>query len=952
MNRHNQGIRKDSLRLILIISGIMIFLSILLGLYIDNLQDKLMDDQEYLEKKTTVADELGDSLYEVLLRARGYFAFKNDYELVLLNDHLDSLEEQINQLSKMAVDQEERNLALELETFYQKFRFEILPRGIELANANDYNALQKSSQGEAGDLINEFLLRIKTYKDENISKVKNANEEIMKKSNSYTLTAAFLFSLGFIALSIAMWIILNRIIKPIEELDAASQQLTLGKPISFTSKVNPKNEIGKLMNSFSEMAITLQSKEEELMTQNEELHAQQLELEEHQQKLQTSLTLQEKTTNRLERLNKLNHDLTFTLDQQKLINSIQQYLQDLYPFDASIFWTTDEKIYASHGLSEETVKRIVHKNAVINKARLKQERAYVITRTITNEEMGIAEQPFYAYDLYSGVFDSNDELLAVFCATRLGIPIHEDEIEELIGILQRVSLSIGRILVFKQIESSRKLNQDIVNHVNEGIQFVDMNGTMIQFNEKLIDILQTNWSHNKEIPVHEWMETFIDIADNKEELEEFFNEAMSEKTTEVMNVCYSINQGKETFLNVYASPVCRNNERVGTIFVHRDITKEHEVDQMKSELVSTVSHELRTPLSSVLGFTELLLNKKITPERQHKYLSTIQKEAQRLTNLINNFLDIQRMESGKQQYEMANCRMGEITLDVISQFIHEKKHSIYLVDESVNDFILCDKERLVQVLTNLVSNAIKFSPDGGTVEVTLRNNHNNLVISVRDEGLGISEKDIHTLFQKFKRIDNSERRKIGGTGLGLAISKEIIEQHGGKIWIESKERKGTTVFITLPVVERQTEQKDEFEPNYTGLNVIMVEDDSSIALLLSDELKRKGFNVIHHYNPKMAYQEALKLPLVGFVIDLMLGDDMNGWDLIRKLKSTDKTKNIPIIISSALDIDEKNMKLYKIEKYLTKPYPPGQLSEAIDAIVNASISGGKGEVLFPKLDSE
>ncbi|MCJ8008376.1 ATP-binding protein [Lederbergia wuyishanensis] len=950
MNKHNQGIRKESLRLILIISAIMVILSSLLGLYIDDLQNKLMADQEYLEKKTAVADELGHSLYEVILRARGYYAFKNDYELVLLNKHLDILEEKINQFSKMAEEEEDRNLASELEEFYQKYRFGVLPKGLALANANDYGALQKLSHGESGDLVNGFLLRINSYKDENISKLNKANEVIMKKSNSYTLISALLFSLGFIALSIAMWVILNRIIKPIEELDAASQQLALGKPISFTSKMNPKNEIGKLMHSFSEMAKSLQSKEEELMTQNEELQAQQLELEEHQQKLQTSLNVQEKTTNRLERLNKLNHDLTFTLDQQKLINSIQQYLQDLYPFDASIFWTTDEKIYASHGLSDETIKRVVNENAVINKARLKQERAYVIKRTVTNEENGIAEQPFYAYDLYSGVFDSNDEILAVFCATRLGSPIHEEEIEELIGILQRVSLSIGRILVYKQIESSRKLNQDIVNNVNEGIQFVDINGTMLQFNETLCNnILQTDWVHNSEIPVHEWIETFLDTADNKEELEQFFNDAMSEKTTEVMNLCYSIKQPKETFLNVYASPVCRNNERVGTIFVHRDITKEHEVDQMKSELVSTVSHELRTPLSSVLGFTELLLNKKVTPERQYKYLTTIQKEAQRLTNLINNFLDIQRMESGKQQYDMSNCRIGEITLDVIHQFIHEKNHSIYLVDEAANDIVRCDKDRLVQVLTNLVSNAIKFSPYGGTVEIALRNNHNQLVISVSDEGLGISEQDIHTLFQKFKRIDNSERRKIGGTGLGLAISKEIIEQHGGRIWIESKEGKGTTVFITLPVIERQTEQHEDLELNHTGLNVIMVEDDSSIALLLSDELKRKGFNVIHHYNPEMAYQEALKLPLVGFVIDLMLGDDMNGWDLIKKLKSTDKTKNIPIIISSALDIDENNMNRYNIEKYLTKPYPPDELSKTIDAIVQASISGGNGEVLFPKI---
>jgi len=333
-------------------------------------------------------------------------------------------------------------------------------------------------------------------------------------------------------------------------------------------------------------------------------------------------------------------------------------------------------------------------------------------------------------------------------------------------------------------------------------------------------------------------------------------------------------------------------------------------------------------------------------ERRKKYLETIHKEAKRLTNLINNFLDIQRMEAGKQVYHMENVRMDELAMNVLNRFSTEKNHKIYLLDEAPNVSVYADADRLEQVLTNIVGNAVKFMPEGGDIEIKLCNKEHRLLINVRDEGVGIPESDIVRLFTKFHRVDNSEQRKIGGTGLGLAISREIIEYHGGDISIESKEGEGTTVNISLPLNDERIELEPVELNQGESSTVMIVEDDMSIALLLSEELKSKGFTVIHHYNPLHAYEEAIEMPIVGIVVDLMLGDDVSGWELISMLKENEKTQSIPIIISSALDPDTCRMKGYQIDKYLTKPYNPEELTKALNAFLQPEKT--YGQVLFPK----
>ena len=283
----------------------------------------------------------------------------------------------------------------------------------------------------------------------------------------------------------------------------------------------------------------------------------------------------------------------------------------------------------------------------------------------------------------------------------------------------------------------------------------------------------------------------------------FLKNAINDEFETIRTMRYSIIHERPIYVEVYATCVFERNKKVGTMFVHRDITNEYEVEQMKSELVSTVSHELRTPLSSVLGFTELILTKDVPLERQRKYIETIHKEAKRLTNLINDFLDIQRMESGKQIYTMGKVPLATLAEEVLNNFQFSALHHVSIVDQTDNAKIVGDEERVVQLFINLLGNAIKFSPNGGEITIKLVIEEPFVKVSIQDHGIGIPESAIPTLFQKFMQVDNSARRKIGGTGLGLALSKEIVSKHNGEIWIESQEGIGTTVYFTLPMDDQK-----------------------------------------------------------------------------------------------------------------------------------------------------
>ncbi|OKL36879.1 ATP-binding protein [Domibacillus mangrovi] len=939
-----KSIRNQFLKTLMTLIVVFLITMLTFFIYVKSSNQSLQKERDSVREKAVLVDELEESINEIFFRARGYYAFQNDQELNLLNENLEEFEILLGKYSELRLTKEERELYNELVDFHKNYKTIILPKAISFVKANDYASLRKLSNSGTNDLVNKFVSYTKAYKKKTDVDLNQIFTKTIEQAQQFTLIALILSGLILFLVTVIMWRVLYNLIRPIEQLTTATNAIATGRIIDLGGLVQREDELGILTNSFQNMTKSIQEKEEVLTTQNEELIAQQDELQENQSQLQHSL-------NQLQKYNQLNHALTFTLNKQKLVENIHEYLNYIHKFDTSILYLLEGNVYVSKGLTNKSTEHLVGNLDENKRVRLEEEQSFVITREVVPEAQGIAQESYYCYDLYSSVLNSEGQLVAVMMATREGYPYSNQEIEDLNGLMNRISIAFERILMYEEVERSRQLNQNIIDNVNEGIQLVSISGDIILINKALCRIIRCqNRLEGKTTSQQTWLEHFQTLSDQPEELTSFFKKAIIENFKDTRKIRYSISQDTPVFIEVYATSVYEDMEKVGTIFVHRDITREYEVDQMKSELVSTVSHELRTPLSSVLGFTELLLTKNLKPERQKKYIETIHKEAIRLTNLINDFLDIQRMESGKQQYNMQSLAIDELAIEIVNRFRHEKNHHVHLVDKARHINVKADQERLVQVFINLVGNAIKFSPNGGDVMISLENVNEMLQVSIKDEGIGIPKNDISNLFQKFKRIDNSSRRKIGGTGLGLSISREIILKHGGEIWIESEEGQGTTVYFNLPLGNKplsgQTIKVDDLDDGQIGLNVMIVEDDLSLALLLSEELKSKGFTVIHHNDPKRAFEDALRVPLVGVVIDLMLGDEMNGWDLVQQLKETSQTSRIPIVISSALDEAKEEVEKFKIEKYFTKPYPPEELSKILVTFLLSKSSNGN--VIFPE----
>ena len=246
---------------------------------------------------------------------------------------------------------------------------------------------------------------------------------------------------------------------------------------------------------------------------------------------------------------------------------------------------------------------------------------------------------------------------------------------------------------------------------------------------------------------------------------------------------------------------------ISLLSLAQDITERQQAERLKDELVSTVSHELRTPLTSLRGFAELMLTREFSPEKQRQFLTVIHQESSRLTELINDFLDLQRMESGKQVYNFTTMSLAPLIRDALSVFTSiPGKHTFVLDFTDALPLVRVDVDRLRQVLTNLLSNAVKYSPQGGVIAVGSREDDSSIVVWVADQGIGIPSEVQSQLFSKFFRVNNQDTRSIGGTGLGLALVKEIIEAHGGRVWVKSSPGQGSSFFFSLPTVSFQPEK--------------------------------------------------------------------------------------------------------------------------------------------------
>lgn len=404
-------------------------------------------------------------------------------------------------------------------------------------------------------------------------------------------------------------------------------------------------------------------------------------------------------------------------------------------------------------------------------------------------------------------------------------------------------------------------------------------------------------------------------------------------------------------LRINTDPVLdKNGEFLGYVKSLHDITAEKEIDRLKNEFVSTVSHELRTPLTSIKGYIDLLLEEEAgkVNQTQREFLRIVKQNNDRLVSLINDLLDVSRIESGRVHLKIKPQNINDILIEVIDTFktlANQKKQILKFKNLNNLPDVAADRDRLSQVVTNLISNAIKYTPTGGTIEIEAKRKNGMIEVYVTDTGIGISTEDQESLFTKFFRVDTSLTRDVGGTGLGLSICKTIIELHGGKIWVNSMLGKGSAFAFSIPSYETVKEMeiitKKELgisrEALIKGKKILVVDDEPEISMLIQIYLEKEGYNVIKAFSGEEAVKVARQEKPDLITLDIMM-EKMDGFEVLQELKDRSDTANIPVIVLSILSDEHKGIKLGAVD-YLTKPINIEKMSKTISNVLqHANIS--------------
>ena len=384
----------------------------------------------------------------------------------------------------------------------------------------------------------------------------------------------------------------------------------------------------------------------------------------------------------------------------------------------------------------------------------------------------------------------------------------------------------------------------------------------------------------------------------------------------------------------------------------RDISdrREHyrrmqEANRLKSEFLANMSHELRTPLNAIIGFSELLYDGKLgdLQSSHREYVGDILSSAQHLLQLINDVLDLSKIEAGKMSFRpepVDLLRLVNEVCDVVRSLLAEKQTRLRIdVDASIGD-VVADPGKLKQVLYNYLSNAIKFTGVGGQVELrVVPEGKQYFRITVQDDGVGIHADDLSRLFQEFQQLDAGLSKRFQGTGLGLALTRKLVEAQGGSVGVDSEVGAGSSFFAVLPRQPVSTADLIPLEPPMLSgsgeRTVLVVEDDNGDRSRLTTVLVAAGFAVESVSTGGQALACIARRAYAAITLDVLL-PDMNGWDVLRVIRSGGLNIATPVIVVSVI-ADPSNTAAFQVDGCLSKPVDAERL---ISALCKLSVSAG------------
>ncbi|MFL5540671.1 MAG: ATP-binding protein, partial [Longimicrobiaceae bacterium] len=472
-----------------------------------------------------------------------------------------------------------------------------------------------------------------------------------------------------------------------------------------------------------------------------------------------------------------------------------------------------------------------------------------------------------------------------------------------------------RILARQAAERLARQNELILNSAAEGIYGVDAHGYTTFVNPAAAAML--GYSAD-DLPGRPYEATLLARAGGEDPVRAAL---LNGQPRTVADAAFRRADGTRFPVEFTCTPIVEENHIAGAVITFRDVTERREVDRMKDEFISVVSHELRTPLTAIRGSLGLLAAGKAgdIPQRGQRMLEIAVQNTDRLIRLINDILDLERIESGKVAMEPRPVNAAELAHNAAEMMLPMAERAgvgLFVEAEAVR--LLADSDRILQVLTNLISNAVKFSPPGASVEVRVEPVGGEARFRVADQGRGIPEDRLESIFERFQQVDSSDSRQKGGTGLGLAICRTIVTQHGGRIWAESAPGEGSTFHFTIPLAEAQPAAPAVHEGPRVDLEadpgpaaadgdgrprVLVVEDDEGLAGVLAETFERRGVAAEVAGTGERAWAAARRHRPDAVVLDIALPDGDGYW-LAERFREHEGLRAVPIVAYTALDVDE------------------------------------------------